>query len=412
MIDDEAVPQPGLPDAQALAAFAMLFAALVSDGFDLQALGFAAPGIVREWGIARPALAPALSAGLVGVFVGAPLFGWVGDRIGRRRTVVLGSVIYGLFCLLSSRAGSVNELVALRFCTGIGLGGVLPNVIALAAEVAPARRRALFTSLITIGISSGGLLAGVIAAWLVPDHGWRILFVVGGVLPLLIALLIGVAMPESPAFRVDRAGRTTTPRHVGLFTGRFASVTPLMWLLFAGVLMSIYLLTSWLPLALEAGGMPPRDAALMNLMLQFGGVVGGVAASLLLSRFRMRLVATMLVCAIATSAVMALVKLPPAALAVVLGLCGVGLIGCQTSINALAGLAYPTPIRARGVGLALGVGRLGSITGPLVGALFLSFASAGTSGLFLAPLVPLAVALAAALLLAPRLAGESFSDAK
>ena len=409
MIDDEAPPQPGLPDAQALAAFAMLFAALVSDGFDLQALGFAAPGIVREWGIARPVLAPALSAGLVGVFVGAPLFGWIGDRLGRRRTVILGSVIYGLFCLLSARAGSVSELVALRFCTGIGLGGVLPNVIALAAEVAPARRRALFTSLITIGISSGGLLAGLIAAWLVPDHGWRILFVVGGVLPLLIALLIAIALPESPAFRADRASRTTIPGHAGLLTGRFASVTPLMWLLFAGVLMSIYLLTSWLPLALEAGGMPPRDAAIMNIMLQFGGVVGGVVASLLLSRFRMKLVAAMLICAFGTSAFMALIKLPPIALAVVLGLCGVGLIGCQTSINALAGLAYPTPIRARGVGLALGVGRLGSITGPLVGALFLSLTSVGTSGLFLAPLIPLAVALTAALLLAPRLAGESLS---
>jgi AAHS family 4-hydroxybenzoate transporter-like MFS transporter len=403
MIDGAGRQDGGLPDRQAIAAFAMLFAALVSDGFDLQALGFAAPGIVREWGIARPALAPALSAGLVGVFVGAPVFGWVGDRIGRRRTVVLGSIVYGLFCLLSARAGSVNELVALRFGTGIGLGGVLPNAIALAAEVAPARRRALFTSLITIGISAGGLFAGVIAAWLVPDHGWRVLFVVGGVLPLLIALLIGIAMPESPAFRAERASADTGSRG-GLFAGRFAIVTPLMWLLFAGVLMSIYLLTSWLPLALESGGMPARDAAIMNMMLQFGGIVGGLVASLLLARFRMKLVATMLICAFATSAFMAFVKLPTFALAIALGLCGVGLIGCQTAINAIAGLAYPTAIRARGVGSALGIGRLGSITGPLVGALFLSLASVGTSGLFLAPLVPLAVALGAALLLAPRLA--------
>lgn len=403
---EQAAPQNGLSDRRALAAFAMLFAALVSDGFDLQALGFAAPGIVREWGIARPALAPALSAGLIGVFVGAPFFGWVGDRIGRRRTVVIGSIVYGLFCLLSARAGSLTELVALRFGTGIGLGGVLPNVIALAAELAPARRRALFTSLITIGISAGGLLAGIIAAWLVPDHGWRALFVVGGILPLLIAVLVGTALPESPAFRAEKA---TPHRRGGLFAGSFALVTPLMWLLFAGVLMSIYLLTSWLPLALEAGGMPPRDAALMNMMLQFGGIVGGVVASLLLSRFRMKLVAAMLICAFATSAFMAFVKLPPAALALALGLCGVGLIGCQTSINAMAGLAYPTPIRARGVGAALGIGRLGSITGPLVGALFLSLASAGTSALFLAPLLPLAVALVAALLLAPRLTGgENF----
>jgi AAHS family 4-hydroxybenzoate transporter-like MFS transporter len=220
---------------------------------------------------------------------------------------------------------------------------------------------------------------------------------------LLIALLIGIAMPESPAFRAERASADTGSRG-GLFAGRFAIVTPLMWLLFAGVLMSIYLLTSWLPLALESGGMPARDAAIMNMMLQFGGIVGGLVASLLLARFRMKLVATMLICAFATSAFMAFVKLPTFALAIALGLCGVGLIGCQTAINAIAGLAYPTAIRARGVGSALGIGRLGSITGPLVGALFLSLASVGTSGLFLAPLVPLAVALGAALLLAPRLA--------
>jgi AAHS family 4-hydroxybenzoate transporter-like MFS transporter len=253
------------------------------------------------------------------------------------------------------------------------------------------------------------LLAGIIAAWLVPDHGWRALFVVGGILPLLIAVLVGTALPESPAFRAERATNHQTKR-AGLFAGRFALVTPLMWLLFAGVLMSIYLLTSWLPLALEAGGMPPRDAALMNMMLQFGGIVGGVVASLLLARFRMKLVAAMLICAFATCAFMAFLKLPPVALAIVLGLCGVGLIGCQTGINAMAGLAYPTPIRARGVGAALGIGRLGSITGPLVGALFLSLASAGTSALFLAPLAPLAVALVAALLIAPRLAhGANFA---
>lgn len=404
-------PMDGMSDARAAAIFALLFAALISDGFDLQALGFAAPGLVREWGIPRPALAPALSAGLIGVFVGAPLFGWLGDRLGRRATVMLGSAVYGLFCLLTVRAASVPELVALRLGTGVGLGGVLPNVIALAAELAPARRRALFTSLITVGISSGGLLAGGVAAALVPAHGWRLLFAVGGVLPFLTALLIRVALPESPAFRAGRPAAAPAgagPGGAGLFAGRFALVTPLLWLLFAGVLMSIYLLTSWLPLALEAGGMPPRDAALMNVMLQFGGVVGGIAASLLLPRLRAALVVVLLVAALATTGLLASVRLAPAALAVTLGLCGVGLIGCQTSINALAGLVYPTPVRARGVGAALGIGRLGSITGPLVGAFFLSLDSRGSGGLFLAPLLPLAIALVAALLIAPRVSGAAF----
>ena len=153
--------------------------------------------MVHEWGVSRGALAPALSAGLAGVLIGAPLFGWAGDRFGRKRAILLGSLVYGCFCLLSAAARSIDHLIALRLLTGIGLGGVLPNVIALTAETAPARVRPFLTALVTVGISLGGVMVGIVAAVMVPQEGWRALFMVGGIVPLVVAALVAVGLPES-----------------------------------------------------------------------------------------------------------------------------------------------------------------------------------------------------------------------
>jgi len=387
--------------------FALLFLSLMSDGFDLQAIGFAAPGLVRDWATSRAALGPALSAGLVGMLIGAPALGWFGDRYGRKRAVVLGSVLYAAFTLATAAAGSIGQLLLLRFLTGLGLGGVLPNVIALTAELTPVRVRPLLTSLVTVGMSLGGVTAGIIAASLVPDHGWRILFVVGGIVPLFVALLVQLALAESPLFAAVADRRAAEERRLQsstarLFAGPFRIVTPLLWLLFAGVLMTIFLMTSWLPLVLESAGMSSRGAALMNTMLQFGGVVGGLGASLLLARVGLPLVAILLGGSWLLLALLALVPLPDVALAGALGLAGICIIGTQTAINAVAGLLYPSEVRARGVGYALGVGRLGSISGPLIGAAMIGLGARGARDLFLVPLVPLGIGLAAALVLVRR----------
>ncbi|MDB5689422.1 MAG: putative aromatic acid transporter [Sphingomonas bacterium] len=389
-------------------AFGLLFLSLVSDGFDLQAVGFAAPGMVRDWGVTRAALGPALSAGLVGVLVGAPLLGWVGDRFGRKRAILLGSVFYGTFCLLCAGAGSIDQLIALRFLTGIGLGGVLPNVIALTAETAPSRVRPFLTALVTVGISLGGVTVGLVAAVIVPLEGWRALFVIGGVVPLVVAALVAIGLPESPAFLARKRGEALPPSPAepreasgSIFAGQFKTITPIIWLLFAGLLMSIYLLTSWLPLVLENGGMSASGAAIMNTMLQFGGVIGGIGASLLIGRIGLPLIAMLVGGALVVVTFLAMVPVPDVALAAVLGLCGICVIGGQTAINASAGLIYPPAMRAKGVGFALGIGRLGSIIGPLVGGLVIGLGT-GAQSLFLGPLLPLGIAFVASILLIRR----------
>jgi AAHS family 4-hydroxybenzoate transporter-like MFS transporter len=400
-------PHPAGEDrfgARQALSFALLFLALLADGFDLQAMAFAAPGLVREWGTSRAALAPALSAGLVGVLIGAPLFGLLGDRIGRKRTIVLGSVVYGLFCLATAAAGSIEQLIVLRFLTGIGLGGVLPNVIAQTAELSTGRLRPLLTALVTVGISLGGVTVGLVAAGMGGSGTWRALFVIGGVVPLIVAALVMVLLPESRAFLAvrERVAEGETAAVSALFDSDYRGITPFVWLMFAGLLMTVYLLTSWLPLVLEGSGMSARGAAVMNTILQFGGAVGGVMASLLLGRVGLKLTPMLLGTAWLTLLLLAFVPVPEVALGAILGLCGICVIGGQTAINASAGLIYPASIRARGVGSALGIGRLGSIAGPFLGAALVGLGAAGRQDLFFVPLVPIGIAFVAAIILTRR----------
>jgi AAHS family 4-hydroxybenzoate transporter-like MFS transporter len=383
--------------------FALIFLALISDGFDLQAMGFAAPALVRDWGTSRAALGPALSAGLVGILVGAPAFGWFGDRYGRKRAIVIGSVIYGVFSLATAATGSIGELIFVRFLTGLGLGGVVPNAIALTAELASARRRALQTAMVTVGISLGGVIAGLVAASLMPTHGWRVLFIVGGVAPLGIAVLVQLLLPESPQLRAQLAktaeAEQAPTRGGGLFAGQFRLITPMIWLLFGGNLMTLFLLTSWLPVVMESGGMSPQSAALMSTLMQFGGVIGGIIASLLLPRVKLPLVAILTGGAWLISATLAVTPMPDIGLAAMLGLAGMCVLGCQNAINAMAGLLYPARIRARGVGMALAIGRIGSISGPLIGAAAIGLGASGRQDLFLLPLIPLGVGFIASIVI-------------
>jgi len=364
-------------------------------------MGFLAPGIAKDWGVTRVQLAPALSAGLVGVALGAPLLGWLGDRFGRKRAILIGSVGYGFLSLSCAFAQDITQLTLLRFVTGIGLGGVLPNVIALTTDVAKARLRRFLTALVSVGISLGGVLVGLVAAAFLPHYGWRSLLIVGGLVPLAISAALALGLREPPVLAshddVPADDRGASP--AGIFSGDFLLLTPVIWLLFIGLLMSIYLLTSWLPLVLENEGLSPESAAIMNTMLHLGGVVGGVAASLLISRIGLPLITILIGGAWLLALLLAVAPVSDVGLAAMLGLCGICLIGGQTAINAASGLIYPPALRARGVGFALGVGRVGSISGPIAGAVAMTL---GSRGLFIGPLIPLGLSFVAAAILARR----------
>lgn len=410
-----------------LTVLCLSFLAMIADGYDLQSAAFAAPELIKVWGVPKAALAPVFSAGLFGLLVGAPIFGIVGDRIGRKRAIIAGLCIAGVFTLASTQATSLLQLMFLRFVIGIGIGAVLPNTIALTADLAPKRLRATMVVLMFTGITIGGALPGLVAATLIPAYGWPILFWVGGVMPLITAVLLAFYLPESIGFLVlQRAGRDrlvsvirriapdlsvgpetnftmrARPEHAGataaLFAGRFALVTPLLWLLFVMALLTNYFLGSWMPVVFESAGLSPGNAALINSMFQLGGMAGGIAVSLVLDRFGFKVVALLFALACPIVAFVGTPGLGVASLAAAVGASGFCIIGLQFALNASAGLIYPTAFRSTGVGWAFGVGRVGSVFGPFLGAALIA-RDVSTQTLFLAPVVPLSLGAAAALLL-------------
>lgn len=384
-----------------------LLLALVSEGYDLQAANFAAPALVKSLGIAKAELGPLLSASLLGVLFGAALIGSLGDRLGRKRIIIGGCLAYGLLSLAAAACSALWELVLLRFLIGLGLGGVLPNALALASDLARRGSEATAAGMIGIGITCGGVSAGLASAALMPAYGWRSVFIVGGALPLVIVLLLWAVLPESPTHNLRRAQSKAmaawSPGPAALFRDGLAAQTVAIWVIFASILLCIYLLSGWIPLLLSQSGFSIRSAALIGTAYQGGGVAGGVLASLLLKQRGWDVVAHFASLAVASMAF--LVWGPTSTSMLVLGvvLAGFCVTGTQNAINGAGGASYETAIRSAGLGWALGVGRLGSVAGPLVGSLAVLLGMHEPRHLFALPILPLAVAALTAAWLRRRL---------
>jgi len=191
------------------------FFVVLFDGYDIGAVSYAGPSLVKEWGLTNMiALGTAFSAGLFGILFGSLMFGWIGDRYGRNKAIVYSLLVMGVFSLATMAAGSLTQLIALRFLTGLGLGGLLPNPIALNAEFAPKRHRATMIIVSFCGITLGGAVPGPVAAWLVPNYGWEILFFIGGVAPKRPVRCFGRQFPLS-----------TKPYRKACFTGTLHRAT-------------------------------------------------------------------------------------------------------------------------------------------------------------------------------------------
>jgi AAHS family 4-hydroxybenzoate transporter-like MFS transporter len=388
-----------------LLTFALLLA-LVSEGYDLQAASFAVPAIVRAFGIPRAAAGPLLSASLLGVLFGAALLGPSGDRFGRKRLIIGGSLAYGVLSLVCAVSTNLWQLSLLRFLIGLGLGAVLPNALALASELAGPGRAATAAGLIGIGITFGGMVAGLAAAAMIPAHGWQSLFALGGVIPLVIVLVLQVLLPESPAFLArgapSRPSWVPVCGPIALFRHGMAGQTLAMWLIFVAVLMCIYLLSGWIPLLLNQAGYSARASALVGAAYQGGGVLGGIVASLMLHRRGWDVV--MLFAALACFSLGLLAWGPGSTALMAVGVLAAGfcVTGTQNAINGVGGASYPAEIRSTGLGWALGVGRLGAVAGPLVGSLAIVLGMTEARHLFALALVPLGVAGFAAMWLRGR----------
>lgn len=405
------------------------FLAMFADGYDLNSIGYAMPFILDEWDLTADAMRLAASATLIGIFVGAPLLGFIGDKYGRKLAIVGGCIIYGLATLAIAWATTPNEVALFRMLAGIGIGGIMPNTIALNSELAPKRYRATLVVLMFMGITLGSGTPGFVSVFLVPEYGWPVIFLLGGVFPILIGFILHFTLPESIKFLATRPQRRdellATARKMRpdldipddtrfvnpaiveasagsareLFKGGLALITPLLWLCFATALMANFFINNWLPTLFRNFGIPNETAALITTYYHFGGTFGGLVIAILLDRFGYMIIAIMFAFAVPTVALIGFDGLTSTGMAVFATLAGMAILGAQFGNNASAGLLYPTTVRSKGVGWALSIGRFGAIVGPYAGAQLLVM-GLGMQAIFIVVTVPLVIGAIAASILA------------
>jgi AAHS family 4-hydroxybenzoate transporter-like MFS transporter len=382
--------------------FALCMICLIMDGFDVQAMGYVAPAVLRDFGAAGPALGPVFAAANVGVLVGSLLFSMLADKIGRRPVIIGATLWFSALTLATGFSQNLDQLLWLRFISGLGLGCIIPNATALVGEFSPKRSRVTLTMGITVGFTAGAAVGGFVALWLIPLFGWRSVFFVGGAVPLVIAVAMYFSLPESLQFLAVRRTRLDLLAHwlkkldptiqVGpsteyisnekprsgspvkhLFSEGRTTVTLLLWVIYFMNLLILYSLSNWIPTVFTGMGYSQNAALLAGTLLQVGGTLGayGLAWAIARKGFLPVLVATF---ALATISV-ALIGQPGLTfnlVAFIVFVAGWCIVGGQPGLNTLAATYYPTVARSTGVGAALGVGRLGAIIGPYAGGVLLA----------------------------------------
>ena len=378
----------------------LLLCSLVSmlDGIDTQSIGIAAVPIATSLGIDMSSFGSIFSSALLGAAVGAWTFGALADRLGRKFMLVVATILFGIFTLLTAYASSYGDLIVIRFVAGLGLGGATPCFISLMSEYAPASRRQAFVSVVWAGFPAGFVAGGFINSYLIKHFSWPTLFYVGGVLPLVTAALLAGFLPESLRYLAQRGrnrGRTSTSQQLApdpasenaglapsastariqlseLFSNGRAIPTLLLWVQFFLVYGTLTLVSVWTPGLLQKAGMPANLTAVAVAWHGFGGLIGVGAAGRLMERFGATavLVPAFAVGAAATAALgTAQFSFPLAA--VFMGLIGVFVGLGASGIIALSAEIYPVRARSTGVGLAMGIGRFGQFVSPLLVGLML-----------------------------------------
>lgn len=404
------------------------------DGFDVQSIAFVAPSIAREWGIAAAAFGPVFSAGLIGMMLGALLGGSLSDRWGRRPLLIGAVILFGVFSLLTPLAGSAVALAALRFLTGLGLGASIPNLVALTSEYAPQRLRATLVAITFCGLPLGATLGGLASAAMISRWGWESVFYLGGILPLLLALVLFKRLPESIRFLVAKGGTSAETGAIleaidpqfqasrdlrfiiedsdgsyhargvaRLFRSDYARATVLIWIAFFMSLLAMYFLINWVPMLFQRAGLSINGAILASVVMNIGAIVGGIVLGRAIDRAGARRV--LMIASLTGAASIAVAGFAgenPLALAALVFVIGGSVIGGQMGLYSLAAETYPTTLRATGVGWAVGIGRIGSVIGPAVGGALLLMDASLRETLLACAVAPLLAAAALASLRSPR----------
>ncbi|MFM0168236.1 MFS transporter [Paraburkholderia sediminicola] len=382
----------------------LCFFVVAADGFDVASVGYVAPLLKKAWSLGPAQLGPIFGAGLFGLTVGSFLFGPLADRIGRKRVIMISLVLFGIGSFACAYAPSLTWLILLRFATGAGLGGAMPNAITLSSEFSPARNRAWMVTLMFCGFTLGLAFGGAIAALLIPTFGWKGVFVFGGLFPLCLIPIVWLWLPESLRFmagkpRYRQETRQVLKRLTGdpdtpleqvipedaktasgdesavrtLFNPRYRTGTLLMWVAFFCTLWVYYQVSSWLPTVITGAGIDAAHAARVGAMLPLGGTVGSLINARLMDRVNQFVVLAVSYAVAAVSiALIGFSINEPAWVYVAVFMAGLGLSGAQSGANVLVAGFYTTAARATGVSWALAVGRIGSIIGSMTGGILLA----------------------------------------
>jgi AAHS family 4-hydroxybenzoate transporter-like MFS transporter len=373
--------------------FAMCFVIVLLDGFDTASIGFIAPSLITEWNISKPALAPVLSAALFGLAFGALLAGPLSDRLGRRVLLIVSVVIFGVGCFCSAFSVSLLQLTVLRLITGLGLGAAMPNAVTMMSEYCPDGWRATLINLMFCGFPLGAAFGGFLAAWMIPQFGWRSVLLLGGSTPLLLSVLLMITLPESVRYMVAKGHpvekiRATLSRiarsaaNAGSFfmteqapatagkggiwvvlSRSYIVGSVMLWLAYFMGLVIFYASINWMPILLKEAGLSPQHATLISALFPLGGV-GAVLCGVLMDRFNPNQV---------VAACFALTAISVYGIGQAVGnvgwlvfivfAAGVLMNTAQSSLPALAAAFYPTQGRGTGVAWMLGIGRFGGIAG-------------------------------------------------
>ena len=418
-------------DEQPLSRYQLLVAGLCAlvvfiDGFDAQVMGPVLPSLSKDLNIARVALGSLISSGLVGMMAGALLLGPLADRFGRKPVLVGCALTFGIGSLLTATAASLTQFMVYRVFTGLGMGGAMPNAIALTSEFMPKRSRNAAVMTMFCGFSFGSAFAGWTVAALIRNYGWQSIFLVGGSIPIVVSILLIALLPESIRFLVVKGGRQKQVSNylsriapavpagemvvgedehqsgrsfsVGqLFADGRAGVTLLLWLMFFMNLLNLWFLNNWLPTIMTDAGLKVETASLITSLFQIGGLVGALSlAGIVGRRLSFRILAFTYLAAAVFIFLIGNAGASIPLLVMTVFASGMGVIGGQTVSNALSADFYPTAIRATGVGWSLGIGRVGSILGPILGGFLLSYGGTARH-VFWAAAIPALIATFAAL---------------
>ena len=394
---------------------------LFLEGFDFQAISYAAPALGKALAISKPMFGPLFSAGQLGLTIGALLFGIAGDRWGRKRVFIFCGVDFGLGSLATALSSSYSTLMFWRLIAGLGLGGAGPIAITIASDYCPRKVRAALTMIMYCGFTIGGVFAGAVNAYF--EHlGWQSVFFIGGALPLLLAPILMLALPESLNYLVSRGTRGAEIARViaklapgthpsrdsrffmeqayekklqvrELFRTGYARRTILLWISLFISLITLFSLTNWLPTLLSSAGITPKQIVTVTALAQAAGLVGSLAAArLIVSHRPFRVAALGYGLAALLLVVLGNVGSNYAAFLVVNSFLYFFLIGDQNIVNAMSGALSPPKFRATGSGWAIGIGRIGGIVGPSIAGALLAFNWTPSQLFILAALPALATA--------------------